>query len=104
MYLTFYIAIVSVVFNRLLIEDEGLLSFYGQWIDRLPAWLNYPLGRCTYCFAGQVALWLFVVKFIAEKETVIYYLIIIPYVCVTIFLVHVLAFIWDIIENSWKKM
>lgn len=104
MYLTFFIAVVSVVFNRLLIEDDGLLNFYGKWIDNLPKWLNYPLGRCTYCFGGQIALWLFLFRFALKEEFSLYYLMIISYVCITIFLIHILAFIWDLIENLWKKM
>ena len=102
MYLSLLIAIFAVVLNRYLIEDEGILEFYGRLIDRLPDYLNYPLGRCSYCFAGQVALWVYIIKYIITVDFGTDYLMIILYITLTIFLTHIIAFIWDIIERLWK--
>ena len=102
MYLTFLIAVVAVVFNRLLID--GIFKFYGKWLKRLPEFIADPLGDCTYCFGGQIALWLFVVKFIIEVDFGFSWLLIIPYICITIFIIHILSFIWDLIEKQWERM
>lgn len=104
MYLSLLIAVVAVVFNRLLIEQDGIMEFYGRWIDRLPRYLSDPLGRCTYCFGGQIALWFSLVKFIHAGSMWYEYLMIIAYVCLTILFIHIIAFIWDLIEKLWEKL
>ena len=98
-----YIAVFAVIFNRLLIEEEGIFEFYGRWLLRLPELLAKPLGDCTYCFGGQVALWVFTIRFILTEPFGFGYLLIVPYVCITIFLIHIIAFIWDLIEKQWEN-
>ena len=51
------IAVIAFVFSYILTEDGEILSWYFRLIQRLPDWLFKPLGGCSRCLAGQIALW-----------------------------------------------
>jgi hypothetical protein len=58
----FQIAAFAVVFSEMLTAPKMILEKYGRWLDRLEATrpkLAYPIGYCSKCTAGQIALWLF---------------------------------------------
>lgn len=48
-------SVIGYVFTEILLDD--LLYFYDRWLDKLPEWLQKPLGRCSVCFTGQLSLW-----------------------------------------------
>ena len=53
------ISVICFVFVAL--GEPGMIfSFYQRQINRLPQWLNKPLGGCGICFTGQVAFWYFI--------------------------------------------
>ena len=84
-----YIAIVAVVFSCILLDEDMIFGKYGKLLDRLPEWLANPLGRCAYCFGGQIALWYF---FFLEDYNIINHII---YVSVTIFIIHIILWIYE---------
>jgi hypothetical protein len=43
-------------------EDDMIFAPYQRLIRRLPLWLYKPLGGCSKCVTGQVALWYFIFK------------------------------------------
>jgi hypothetical protein len=51
------VAICGYTITVLLMEERGLLGWYMRWISGFPVWLYKPLGGCTLCFTGQLALW-----------------------------------------------
>jgi hypothetical protein len=56
------IAAFAIVFAEMLTAPKMIFSRYGRWLDELERTrpgLAYPLGYCSKCLAGQVALWLF---------------------------------------------
>lgn len=58
----FQIAAFAVVFSEMLTAPKMILEKYGRWLDRLEATnpkLAYPIGYCSKCTAGQIALWVF---------------------------------------------
>lgn len=58
----FQIAVFSVVFSEMLTVPKMLFEKYGRWLDKLEQTrpkLAYPIGYCSKCFAGQIAIWLF---------------------------------------------
>lgn len=64
---------------------ENILNWYGRWLGTLPEWLGKPLGLCSKCFAGQLALWssLFIVFYAGQFAA----LCLVPYsVCLSIYL------------------
>jgi hypothetical protein len=57
------IGIIAYVF--VILTSPGMIFyFYYRLIDRLPYdWLFKPLGGCNMCFAGQLALWFYLIKY-----------------------------------------
>jgi hypothetical protein len=53
------LALIAYMFTALE-KDKMIFSFYLRWINKLPDWLNYPLGKCYICFTGQVMFWYFI--------------------------------------------
>ena len=88
MLITIYIAIFAVVFCEMLITEGNIFAFYGQLIERLPLWLQNPLGGCPKCMAGQIALWGYILlpgyKFLDH----------IIFIVVTIFVTEILTLIY----------
>ena len=47
-----------------LMSPGMILHFYARLIDKIPwDWLYKPLGGCLMCFAGQVSLWYYLIKY-----------------------------------------
>ena len=60
-----YIATLAVVFSDILTQPKMIFGEYGVWLERLEEKrpkLARLLGYCAKCTAGQVALWVFVVR------------------------------------------
>lgn len=62
-----HIAVFAVTFCDLLTRRKMVFGFYGAWLDRLETnekwgWIAYPIGYCAKCTAGQIALWVFVIR------------------------------------------
>lgn len=55
--LTIRFTIWSIVFCEILTAEGNIFYWYRLQIDKLPMWLYKPLGGCTVCYSGQVALW-----------------------------------------------
>lgn len=53
------IGIVAWVFCMILMEEGMIFSKWWNVLNKLPNWLAKPLGSCEYCFAGQLALWVY---------------------------------------------
>lgn len=56
------ISAFAVVFAEMLTAPKMIFERYGRWLDELERTrpkLAYPLGYCSKCLAGQIALWLF---------------------------------------------
>lgn len=84
-----FLAVLSVVFNRILIEEGMIFGFWGKLLNNMPDKLAYPLGECAYCFGGQVALWYY---FFIEEWNIFNHIF---FVSTTIFLIHLILWIYD---------
>lgn len=60
----FQVAVFGHVFTQILMQQGMLFERYQDALvtieDRLGKMVSYPLGMCTKCFTGQVALWWFI--------------------------------------------
>lgn|GEM_PF-1219655 len=75
--------IAYTVSNILVYED--ILNWYARFLNRLPEWLGKPLGLCSKCFAGQLALWV-TLFFIISCFRNVWDLVMLPYpVCLAIY-------------------
>lgn len=79
----FLFAAFAIVFCEVLTDTGMILAWYIKLIDRLPEWLNKPLGNCIYCFGGQVALWGYLIK--NDYKLVEHIL----FITLTIFFIHI---------------
>ena len=70
-------------------EPGMIFAWYQRLIDRLPLWLNKPLGGCGYCVTGQTALWYFI---ITKPFNIIELLF---FVSLSIFLISIYEIIWN---------
>ena len=58
----FQISAFSVVFAEMLTAPKMIFERYGRWLESLEVTrpkLAYPLGYCSKCLSGQIALWMF---------------------------------------------
>ena len=55
--------IVAWVFVVILMEEGMIFAWWWNVIQKLPDWLRKPLGDCEYCFAGQLALWYYLIQY-----------------------------------------
>jgi hypothetical protein len=94
LYISVQIAIFAVIFSCILIEKEQILEFYGNLLEKLPRWLGHPLGLCAYCFGGQIALWYFIYRVITLPEKY-YFLDHVSFIAVTIFLIHLILYVYE---------
>ena len=83
------LAVVAVVFNRILIAEGMIFGFWGKLLDRMPEKISYPLGGCAYCFGGQIALWYY---FFVEKWNIFNHVF---FVSLTILFTHLILWIYD---------
>ena len=56
------IGITAWTFTILLMDKDMIFGWWYNVIDRLPEYFAKPLGKCEYCLAGQIALWLYLIK------------------------------------------
>ena len=84
---SFLLALTSWVFVNILEDDEMIFGWYGKLIDRLPKWLNKPIGGCDLCMAGQFGFWGY---FLLDDYKLIEHLF---FVVVTIFFVRIINLI-----------
>lgn len=61
LYFGLTLAVLAWVVCVPLTEPGKIFSTYARALERLPRWISYPLGLCELCFAGQIALWSFVI-------------------------------------------
>ena len=83
------IAIASVVFSCILMDEDMIFGFYSKLISKLPTTLSKPLGECSYCFGGQVALWYYFLLGNYKIDTHIFF------VLTTIFFIHLILYIYE---------
>jgi hypothetical protein len=63
------IGIIAVVYIHIL-SLENILNWWFRWGNRFERrWFFRPLWGCEKCFAGQVALWLYVIIHFPASET-----------------------------------
>lgn len=98
LFISLQIAVFSVVFSCILIEKEQIFEFYGRLLKRLPEWIGDPLGLCAYCFGGQVALWYFIYRTFTIPEKY-YFLDHISFIAITIFLIHLILYVYGKTES-----
>lgn len=98
--IAFEIAIVAWVYTVKLTEQDMLLgSFYG-YISGIAArkpwteWFLKPLILCTYCVAGQMALWVFILYGVFEIQWILQALHILFFLSITLVFVHFINKIW----------
>lgn len=60
--------VFGIVFTEVLTAPGMIFSFWARWLDKLPEWLAYPLGGCSFCFTGQVALWVYMVHWWGDYD------------------------------------
>jgi len=92
MSLVFYailVAVFAVVWSCILIDEDMIFGFYGKWIDRLPSKLSYPLGSCSYCFGGQVALWYYFFVDDYRPDNHVFF------VSMTILFIHLILYLYE---------
>lgn len=58
--LSVFIGQFGAVWGEILSAPGFIFDPYIKLIDRLPDLLKKPLGFCSYCMIGQIALWLFI--------------------------------------------
>lgn len=92
-----HIVVFSVVFCDLLTSRKMVLGFYGAWIDRLEVnekwgWIAYLIGYCSKCMAGQIALWVFVIRALYGWEPISLMAVrVISFVCLSVLAAEVLS-------------
>lgn len=78
------IGITAWVYVDILTRGEMILGKLSQYLyEKLPLWLYKPIIGCSYCVAGQVALW----YLILTKQFSFYSIILI---CISIFTVAII--------------
>ena len=65
----FKISIVAFIFVQMG-EPDMIFSWYQKAINKLPHWLNAPLGGCLWCFTGQVCFWSYIIIYHAEYNII----------------------------------
>lgn len=83
------VAVFAVVFTCILIDEDMIFGFWGKWIAQLPDKLEYPLGGCAYCFAGQIAVWYYL--FLEDYDVFNH----VFFVSTTIFITHLTLYIYE---------
>jgi len=79
-------AIFAWTFSMILIDGDMIFSRWWEVLNRLPMWLSKPLGACEYCFAGQSALWGYIIIHHSQYNVLEH----IMYVSITIFSIAII--------------
>jgi hypothetical protein len=54
------VSIIAFVYRNILLKPQMILGWLADWMDsNAEKWhyIIYPMGYCSKCFAGQLALW-----------------------------------------------
>ena len=68
----FYIAVFAFTVRCVLMQYGEILFFYTQFLEKLPAGIAKPFGLCDKCFAGQIALWVYLIAEIDNYNLIIH--------------------------------
>lgn len=94
------ISVTAFVFSDVLSETGMIFNWYFRKLDRMNdkgmAWLAYPLGYCSKCFAGQIALWFYAIKYYEIYDFTEH----ITFVVLAIFFAYELS----LLNNLFKKI
>ena len=63
---SFQIGVIAAVAFTMLTRDGYILSWYADLLNKIESrypWIAWPLGYCEKCFAGQVALWFWLIEY-----------------------------------------
>lgn len=62
-YISLMCAIVGYIIPIILTSNGMILEPVETWLNKfnLPDWIMKPLIRCSYCIAGQWALWTYLI-------------------------------------------
>lgn len=64
--ISLFCAVFGYVVTQILMDEGNPLFWYFKIIEKLPPMLSKPLGTCIDCFAGQVALWVYLYLFTSK--------------------------------------
>ncbi len=78
---TLILAICAVIYSKILLDRGMIFESLSDKLITLPDWIGKPLGLCYICVSGQMAFWYFLIF----KLNVQNILLIIPFICITIF-------------------
>ena len=82
------IGVVAWVFCIILMEEGMIFAWWWDVINRLPNWLQKPLGACEFCFGGQLALWYYLgTRLLTSDYNAFYH---IAFVSITIFTIKMI--------------
>ena len=75
-------------------EPGNIFAWYQKLINRLPEWLQKPLGGCVKCLSGQVGFWYYLFSHLDNYKLIDHLF----FASSTIFLSVIIDFIWDNLE------
>lgn len=89
---TVLFAAVAVVYTEVLTAPGNILGWFDKLIHRFITneYILKPLGDCTYCFGGQVALWGYFL--VMSRYDWLEHIL---FVSFTIFIIHIYKQIWN---------
>lgn len=76
-------------------EPEHIFAPYQRLINRLPNWLNKPLGSCFYCLTGEAALWIYLFTKPFNPAIFSNWIDFLFFVSLSIFLTKIYSIIWN---------
>jgi len=50
------LGVFGAVWGEILTAQGFILDSYVKFLERFPDWIKKPLGYCSYCLVGQLAL------------------------------------------------
>lgn len=89
----FKISIICFMFV-VLGEPDHIFAPYQRLINKLPWYLNKPMGSCFYCLTGEVSLWYYVFK-IRIDITFEGILTFLAFISFSIFLTRIYSIVWN---------
>ena len=82
------LSVTAWTFVNVLEQPDMIFEKYFTLISKLPGHIAKPLGLCSYCLSGQLALWYFI---FFEFETLYNFIHLIVFISLTIFFVKLLT-------------
>ena len=68
--ISIFIGMFGAVWGEILSAPGFIFDWYIKLIDPLPKYIKNPIGYCSYCMVGQIALWFYV--FYADYNFIIH--------------------------------